>query len=204
MTVPRCLDAGVDVLRFERTLDAQRVRMVVSVLDRRGSEMDDGGVARELRCAVGPRLGEVRRFVERPIRETVERSAIAEDDGGFAFVDVAAFELALHMEDRALRRRAQRHGSFPRKAATEDDACRLGEHQHVLAEVASHRLEHRGLASAGATGEDDETRRVIEAFALAEHDDPPRSATQDGAQRRASADARARDGSFARRHTRPG
>lgn len=146
-------NAVVDLSRLPGRLDAEGIGVVVSVLGVRHAQVDDGVVAREL---LGLRRAQRSPEVLRPwpIRETVNSSAIAQDECRVRVL-LGVLELALHEEDRTLAGPPDRKGSIPGESPAEYDPARFGEHGDVPAERVTDQLQNCGLARARPTGEND-------------------------------------------------
>ncbi len=160
VSLPDLVDAGVSARGLERALGAERIGVVVG-RGRRRAELDHGRVSRALTRDRRAEVGGPGVLSVGPVSDPVERAPIAEHHGRLPLFQARAFELALDVIDRPLRRLAPDRIGMPGKAAAEDDARGLGEHHDVLAEMAAHQLEDGGLAGAWATGDDHEPRLVV-------------------------------------------
>jgi hypothetical protein len=133
----------------------------------RRPQVDDCVVARELGLLVGVELFEKRRLVVRPIRESVERAAVAEREPHLQLGLREPLELALHAKDGALPGALAGGAVEARKPSREQDARRLRQDRDVDAERPAHELEDRGLACPRSAGDDDEAGHVRERLARA-------------------------------------
>ena len=158
VAIPRGKDSLVDLRGFLRRFDPHAIAVVVAAVGVWRAQVNHRVVPRELRFARRAKLGEERRGGSRPIRDAVDRAAIAERDGGPVLAENDALELALDVEDRALRRAPTDVRRVTKEAASEERACRLREHDDVRAELASDNLEERGLAGARSSRDHDESR----------------------------------------------
>lgn len=167
MACPGEGDIGVDGGGLVCGLDAKGVGVAVALPVVGNAEMDHGGVTREFggtgESEIAPEVG----GIARPVGQTVEGAAIAEDDGRIAVLERTAFQFDLHADDRALGGLSRGNPFAAGKAAAEQDAGGFGEDLHVFAEVPADDLEHGGLARARAAREDDEAGGVRRGAAAA-------------------------------------
>lgn len=94
-----------------------------------------------------------------PVRDPINRAAIAKHDGSIASVG-CGLELALNIENGALSRAAENNPRSTGKATAENDARGLRQHVDVAAEVLMDESEQSGLARSRPAGEDDSSALV--------------------------------------------
>ena len=123
-------------------------------------DMDDRGVTAQLLGGIDVEFGEEAVAGTRPISESVERPAIAQDDGRPAVREGNGFNSSLHVKDGSLCGATAVGPIGSGKAAAKDNAGCFGREGYVLAKIAASHLKDSGLASAGSAGEDDQFRLV--------------------------------------------
>ncbi len=127
--------------------------MVIAVADVRTTHVNDGIIALQFRFK-GGRNRRPQVSVSRPVCGAVHRTTIAQDNCRYIRVR-CGFKFTLHVVNGALRRLSQAD-SFPtRKAAAENNTCRLGQNPHVFAKIQADEFQNGGFTSAWPTSEDD-------------------------------------------------
>jgi hypothetical protein len=168
MTVPLSLDSIVDGRRFFDGLDTQWVLPVVRGGRCRGPQVNHRVVPRQFECR---RRANGREKVARscPIGRAIDRAPVAEQDRSVPALG-RRLELALHVENRTLRRLMQLGRDTAGETSSKDNARGLRKRFDMDAEEQPDKFQHGSLSGPWSSGENHAAGCVLQLTITGLHD----------------------------------